>query len=87
MFFFKVARHVAETAAIVRDKLKIIGHDALLNIGGSVSIDCWTDKHRRTTFFGLTIHFIVEDENDLKLNDGILATRELHIEKKDGPYI
>lgn len=52
-----------------------------------MSIDCWLDKYKKTTFLGVTIHFIMEAEGKLKLHDRILCTRELHIEAKDGIYI
>lgn len=83
----QAARHLTQTASLVREELKSICHQVINNWGGSLSIDCWLDKHKKTTFLGITIHFITYEENRLKLHDRILCTRELHIEKKDGIYI
>lgn len=55
--------------------------------GGAISLDCWTDKARRATFFGLTIHFMSLENERLVLNDRVLLIRELAVEKKDGDYL
>lgn len=87
ILYFQTARHLTKTACLVREELKSICCQVIRNRGGSLSIDCWLDKHKKTTFLGVTIHFIIDEEGTLKLHDRILCTRELHIETKDGIYI
>lgn len=79
-------RCIAETAVIVRNTIKEIMRSEIKTYGGSISLDCWTDKSRRTTFFGLTVHYITR-ENGLVLNDRVLVIRDLTAEKKDGDYL
>lgn len=55
--------------------------------GGAISIDGWLDKTKKTSFFGMTVHFIEETAVRFELNDRILCTREMNAEKKDGAYI
>lgn len=50
-------------------------------------MDGWTDKCRKTSYFGITLHYITEESNELILNDRILLIRELTAEKKDGAYL
>lgn len=51
-----------------------------------MSIDCWLDKTKKSTFFGITAHFIQQEKDAFKLHDRILCTRDLHIDTKDGIY-
>lgn len=67
--------------------MKAIIRDDFRKYGGSISLDCWTDKTRRATYFGLTIHFLSLENNCLVLNDRVLAIRELSAETKDGSYL
>lgn len=55
--------------------------------GGSISLDAWTDKTRKATFFGLTVHFISCENGKLVLNDRVLVIRELSAETKNGEYL
>lgn len=67
--------------------MKAIIRNYFENYGGSISLDCWTDKSRRATYFGLTIHYISIENDRLELNDRVLVIRELVAEKKDGAYL
>lgn len=75
-------RFIADTAETVRDQMKSIIQSEFENYGGSISLDCWTDKCRRACFFGLTIHYLSLENGDLILNDRVLVIRELAVEKK-----
>lgn len=50
-------------------------------------MDCWTDKYKKICYFGITLHFITEENDKLILNDRIMLIRELNAEKKDGDYL
>lgn len=50
-------------------------------------MDGWTDKCRKISYFGITIHYITEVKDTLILNDRVLLIRELTAEKKDGSYL
>lgn len=50
-------------------------------------MDCWTDKSRKATFFGFTIHYISTEKGGIVLNDRILVIRELLAESKDGDFL
>lgn len=76
-----------ETAAIVRKTLEGKISAAVSKWGGAISIDGWLDKTKKTSFFGMTAHFIEEYPDRFELNDRILCTREMDAETKDGPYI
>lgn len=52
-----------------------------------MSMDCWLDKTKKMTFFGITAHYIEETLTGFKLNDRILCTRDLHTDPKDGLYL
>lgn len=52
-----------------------------------MSMDCWTDKSRKLCYFGVTLHFISEQNGQLELNDRTLLIRELTEEIKDGDYL
>lgn len=67
--------------------MKLLIRNNFEKYGGSISLDCWTDKARRATFFGLTIHYISLENGVLAFNDRVLAIRELAVEKKDGEYL
>lgn len=55
--------------------------------GGSLSCDCWTDKSRKATFFGFTIHYVSNESGKIVLNDRVLVIRELFAETKDGDFL
>lgn len=67
--------------------MKAIIRNDFKNYGGSISLDCWTDKTRRATFFGLTIHYLSLENGRLEMNDRVLVIRELTAEKKDGDLL
>lgn len=51
-------------------------------------MDCWTDKQKKTTFFGLTVHYLSTANDNLILNDRVLVIRELCNEtSKSGEYL
>lgn len=74
------------TATSVREKLETTIYDAVRKFGGSISMDCWLDKTKKSTFFGMTAHFIEEAAHNFVLHDRIMCTRELHTDTKDGIY-
>lgn len=57
--------------------------------GGSIALDCWMDKQTKSTYFGLTAHYITDRPNDcLELNDRVLVIRELAPERaKNGEFL
>lgn len=55
--------------------------------GGGVALDCWTDKARKATYFGLTIYYISSVDGNSCLNDRVLVIRELLTSKKTGDYL
>lgn len=67
--------------------MKTIIRNEFKSYGGSISLDCWTDKTRRVTFFGLTMHYMSLENGCLKVNDRVLVIRELDAETKDGAYL
>lgn len=83
----QTARHVASTAVAVRDNLQRKILAAVTEWGGAFSIDNWTDKSRKNTFFGMTVHFIEKLPNGFVLHDRIMCVRDLHVDVKDGEYI
>lgn len=85
-FWIQTARHITATATLVREKLEHKIFNVVNKWGGSLSIDCWLDKTKRSTFFGVTAHFIQEQVDGFQLHDRILCTRDLHIDTKDGIY-
>lgn len=50
-------------------------------------MDEWTDKCRKISYFGLTLHYIEEVSEQLVLNNRVLLIREISAEKKDGKYL
>lgn len=80
-------RYIADSAETVRNQMKSIIRSDFAKFGGSISLDCWTDKTRRATFFGLTIHYLSLENGRLVLNDRVLVIRELPVETKDGSYL
>lgn len=56
--------------------------------GGAVAMDCWMDAGSKTTYFGLTVHYISEADGQLILNDRVMVIRELSAEvEKTGEYL
>lgn len=55
--------------------------------GGSIAVDAWTDKFKKMTYFGVTLHYISQEKDALVLNDRIMVIRELKSEKKEGEYL
>lgn len=78
---------MSKLAETVRDEMKAIIATVFEKYGGSIALDCWTDKHKKMCYFGITLHFITEENGKLILNDRILLIRELAAEKKDGEYL
>lgn len=87
VFLFQATRYITDQAVTVRDNLKEIIGNEFKAYGGSISLDCWTDKCRKATYFGLTLHYISYEGEQLKLNDRVLVIRELLAEKKDGDFL
>lgn len=56
--------------------------------GGAIAMDCWMDSGTKTTYFGLTVHYISSVNGQLFLNDRVLIIRELSADiAKSGEYI
>lgn len=56
--------------------------------GGALAIDCWMDNEKKTTYFGVTVHYISMVNGKLVLNDRVLVIRELCAEiSKSGEYL
>lgn len=87
IIFSQTRRYIADSAETVRNQMKSIIRNEFKNYGGSISLDCWTDKSRRATFFGLTIHYLSIENGRLVSNDRVLVIRELAVEKKDGNFL
>lgn len=88
MFFIsQTTRLITENAKNVRDLIKIEIKSIYEKYGGSMSMDCWTDKSRKLCYFGFTLHYISEENDKLLLNDRLLLIRELTEESKDGDYL
>lgn len=83
----QTSRLITINAKNVRDVIKTEIKLIYERYGGSVSMDCWTDKFRKLCYFGLTLHYISEEDDKLILNDRILLIRELTEDVKDGNYL
>lgn len=57
------------------------------NYGGAISVDGWTDKYKKIHYFGVSIHYISYECDELCLNDRILLIREMDEEIKDGDFV
>lgn len=83
----QITRTISDHAEIARNHLKSLIGTVFKKYGGCIALDCWTDKHKKMSYFGITLHFISEENNQLILNDRILLIRELAVESKDGDYL
>lgn len=61
--------------------------DSIIKYGAAIAMDCWLDKAKKVTFFGVTAHFIEETSDGFILNDRIICARDLHTDAKDGLYL
>lgn len=53
-----------------------------------MAIDGWTDKFKKSSFFGVSLHYISSENGELVLNDRTLLIRELEDnETKDGEFV
>lgn len=86
-FCFQTTRLISINAEKVREVIKFEIKLIYEKYGGSVSMDCWTDKCRKWCYFGLTLHYISEQNDKLILNDRILLIRQLTADTKDGEYL
>lgn len=51
-------------------------------------MDCWMDNEKKTTYFGLTVHYTSTVDDQIVLNDRVLLIRELSAETtKSGEYL
>lgn len=71
----------------MRERLQRKMIDAVINFGGAIAIDCWLDKTKKITFFGVVAHFIEDANEQFILNDRIICARDLHTDMKDGAYL
>lgn len=83
----QTTRLIGDIAETVRNTIKSEIKVIYEQYGGSVSMDCWTDKCRKLCYFGLTLHYISEENSELVMNDRILLIREMTAETKDGNYL
>lgn len=82
-----MTRSINTTSNNIREEIKHIIGNEFRKYGGGVALDCWTDRARKATYFGLTIHYYSIDNAKLYLNDRVLVIRELSELKKSGEYI
>lgn len=88
IYAFQSTRHIEKNADELRAELKKIVSSAIKKYGGAISIDGWSDKYKKSQFFGVSIHYISCESGELVLNDRTLLLRELDDdEKKDGEYV
>lgn len=86
--FLQITRNISLKAEDVREQMKTNIKNEFRRYGGAVAMDCWMDAGTKTTYFGLTIHYISNINNELILNDRVLVIRELAAEKeKTGEYL
>lgn len=71
----------------VREQLKTVIARIFDKYGGAISLDEWTDKCRKISYFGLTMHYLVEVEDRLEISNRVLLIREISAEGKDGAYL
>lgn len=78
---------ITERAAQIREQLKKKISNIFRQYGGAVSLDEWTDKCRKMSYFGLTLHYIEEVDGQLVLNNRVMLIRQLIAEKKDAAFL
>lgn len=86
-FHQQITRRIAQRTETVRDQLKQIVNNEYRKYGGGIALDCWTDKAKKITYFGVTVHFFSNVDGHLVLNDRVLAIRQLAETKKTGEYL
>lgn len=87
VLFQQTTRLITDHADNIRQKIKADLKLVFEKYGGSISMDGWTDKCRKMSYFGITIHYITEVMGHLIINDRVLLIRELTAEKKSGSYL
>lgn len=85
----QLTTNISLKAEDVRTRLKQIIKYEFQKYGGSIALDCWMDKQTKSTYFGLTAHYITNGPNDsLELNDRVLVIRELTPDRaKNGEFL
>lgn len=85
----QLTTNISSKAEDVRAQMKQIIKKEFRKYGGSIALDCWMDKQTKSTYFGLTAHYISNGPNDrLELNDRVLVIRELAPERaKNGEFL
>lgn len=82
-----MTRSIEARAMEVREQLKTVIARIFDKYGGAISLDEWTDKCRKISYFGLTMHYLVEVEDRLEISNRVLLIREISAEGKDGAYL
>lgn len=72
-----VSRNISKMADVLVPQLANFLHPIILNIGGAVTLDVWTDDFMKRSYLGLTAHFI---DSDFKLHDRVIDTYHLPVE-------
>lgn len=89
-YYSQISRDLAKHASFVREELSSMLKKAFEEYGGSITLDCWTDDHKKMSYLGITAHFIKENANgnELELHDRVICTRALDPTiSKDNVYI
>lgn len=79
-----LSRNTSELAEELRDVVKDIVVPIARSIGISVTLDLWTDDHKKVSYLGVTIHYV----RDYKLVGRVLCTSEFDPEcRKTGENV